>query len=130
MNEESKEERDQIRTHGVNSSDTYQRNQRRHRSISSEYKSPRPRRELRSKRAWRRRSESTEDRRSPDDRGNYGRMTIKSRLDPAGEPTDSPFVENIARTQFPDRFRMPTIEQYKENRDPKEHVHRFRNIMA
>ncbi|KAK0601186.1 hypothetical protein LWI29_022006 [Acer saccharum] len=25
---------------------------------------------------------------------------------------------------------MPTIEQYKENRDPKEHVHRFRNIMA
>ena len=88
-------------------------------------------------------------------------MTIKSRLDPAGEPTgqrdvtlqelsrkvsamarryghnvssddesDSPFVENIARTQFPERFRMPTIEQYKENRDPKEHVHRFRNIMA
>ncbi|KAK0581855.1 hypothetical protein LWI29_018810 [Acer saccharum] len=25
---------------------------------------------------------------------------------------------------------MPTIEQYKENRDPKEHVRRFRNIMA
>ncbi|KAK0584403.1 hypothetical protein LWI29_012726 [Acer saccharum] len=88
-------------------------------------------------------------------------MTIKSRLDPAGEPTgqrdvtlqelsrkvsamarrygrnvssddesDSPFIETIARTQFPDRFRMPTIEQYKENRDPKEHVRRFRNIMA
>ncbi|KAK0576289.1 hypothetical protein LWI29_014989 [Acer saccharum] len=88
-------------------------------------------------------------------------MTIKSRLDPAGEPTgqrdvtlqelsrkvsamarrygrnvssddelDSPFVENIARTQFPDRFRMPTIEQYKENRDLKEHVRQFRNIMA
>ncbi|KAK1583619.1 hypothetical protein Q3G72_025597 [Acer saccharum] len=39
------------------------------------------------KRAWRRRSESTKDRRSPDDRGNYERMTIKSRLDPAGELT-------------------------------------------
>ncbi|KAK1570704.1 hypothetical protein Q3G72_005980 [Acer saccharum] len=161
MNEESREERDQTRTHGVNSSDTYQRNQRRHRSISSEDKSSRPRRELRSKRAWRRRFESTEDQRSPDDRGNYRRMTIKSRLDPAGEPTgqqdvtlqelsrkvsamvrrygrnvssddesDSPFVETIARTQFPDIFRMPTIEQYKENKDPKEHVHRFHNVMA
>ncbi|KAK0604398.1 hypothetical protein LWI29_015270 [Acer saccharum] len=161
MNEESREERDQVRAHRVNSSDTYQRNRRRHRSISSEDKSPRPRRELRSKRTKRRRSESTEDRRSPDERGNHGRMTIKSRLDPAGEPTgqrdvtlqelsrkvsamarrygrnvssddesDSPFVEAIARTQFPDRFRMPTIEQYKENRDPKEHVRRFRNIMA
>ncbi|KAK0575777.1 hypothetical protein LWI29_006825 [Acer saccharum] len=53
MNEESREERDQVRTHGVNSSDTYQRNRRRHRSISSEDKSPRPRRELRSKRAKR-----------------------------------------------------------------------------
>ncbi|KAK0584960.1 hypothetical protein LWI29_021411 [Acer saccharum] len=132
------------------------RNRWRHRSISSEDKSPRPRRELRSKRTKRRRSESTEDRRSPDERGNHGRMTIKSRLDPAGEPTgqrdvtlqelsrkvsamarrygrnvssddesDSPFIETIARTQFPDRFRMPTIEQYKENRDPKEHVRRF-----
>ncbi|KAK0578274.1 hypothetical protein LWI29_007853 [Acer saccharum] len=161
MNEESREERDQVRTHGVNSSDTYQRNRRRHQSISSEDKSPRPRRELRSKRAKRRRSESTEDRRSPDERGNHGRMTIKSRLDLAGEPTgqrdvtlqelsrkvsamarrygrnvssddesDSPFIETIARTQFPDRFRMPTIEQYKENRDPKEHVRRFCNIMA
>ncbi|KAK0582824.1 hypothetical protein LWI29_029953 [Acer saccharum] len=87
MNEESREERDQARTHGVNSSDTYQRNRRRHRSISSEDKSPRPRRELRSKRARRRRSESIENRRSPVDRGNHGRMTIKSRLDPAGEPT-------------------------------------------
>ncbi|KAK1551909.1 hypothetical protein Q3G72_007085 [Acer saccharum] len=88
-------------------------------------------------------------------------MTIKSRLDPAGELTgqrdvtlqelsrkvsamawryghnissddesDSPFVEYIARTQFLDRFRMPTIEHYKENRDPKKHVHRFRNVMA
>ncbi|KAK0594730.1 hypothetical protein LWI29_017950 [Acer saccharum] len=161
INEESREVRDQVRTHGVNSSDTYQRNRRRHRSISSEDKSPRPRRELRSKRAKRRRSESTEDRRSPDERGNHGRMTIKRRLDPAGEPTgqrdvtlqklsrkvsamarrygrnvssddesDSPFIETIARTQFPERFRMPTIEQYKENRDPKEHVRRFRNIMA
>ncbi|KAK0586785.1 hypothetical protein LWI29_012265 [Acer saccharum] len=58
-----------------------------HHSISSEDKSPRPRRELQSKKARRRRSESTEDRRSPDDRGNYGRMIIKSRLDPVGEPT-------------------------------------------
>ncbi|KAK0593570.1 hypothetical protein LWI29_028900 [Acer saccharum] len=46
------------------------------------------------------------------------------------DESDSPFIETIARTQFPDRFRMPTIEQYKENRDPKEHVRRFRNIMA
>ncbi|KAK0574543.1 hypothetical protein LWI29_025229 [Acer saccharum] len=87
MNEESREERDQVRTHGVNSSETYQRNRRRHRSISSEDKSHRPRRELRSKRTKRRRSESTEDRRSLDERGNHVRMTIKSRLDPAGEPT-------------------------------------------
>ncbi|KAK1551617.1 hypothetical protein Q3G72_001401 [Acer saccharum] len=37
--------------------------------------------------AKRRRSESIEDRRSPDERGNHGGMTIKSRLDPVGEPT-------------------------------------------
>ncbi|KAK0608559.1 hypothetical protein LWI29_032537 [Acer saccharum] len=42
----------------------------------------------------------------------------------------SPFIESITRTQFPDRFRMPTIEQYKENKDPKKHICRFRNIMA
>ncbi|KAK0576105.1 hypothetical protein LWI29_011966 [Acer saccharum] len=46
------------------------------------------------------------------------------------DESDSPFIETIARTQFPDRFRMPTIEQYKENRDSKEHVRRFRNNMA
>ncbi|KAK0585937.1 hypothetical protein LWI29_036576 [Acer saccharum] len=46
MNEESREERDHARTHGVNSSDTYQRNRRRHRSISFEDKSSHPRREL------------------------------------------------------------------------------------
>ncbi|KAK1562210.1 hypothetical protein Q3G72_008181 [Acer saccharum] len=88
-------------------------------------------------------------------------MTIKSRLDPKGEPTgqwdvtlqelsrkvsamarryghnissndesNSPFIDHIVRTQFPERFRIPTIEQYKENRDPKEHVRRFRNVMA
>ncbi|KAK0584637.1 hypothetical protein LWI29_016457 [Acer saccharum] len=134
MNEESREERDQVRAHRVNSSDTYQRNRRRHRSISSEDKSPRPRRELRSKRTKRRRSESTEDRRSPDERGNHGRMTIKSRLDPAGEPTGQRDVtlQELSRkvSAMARRFRMPTIEQYKENRDPKEHVRRFRNIMA
>ncbi|KAK0585637.1 hypothetical protein LWI29_031668 [Acer saccharum] len=158
------EGRDQGRIHGVNSNDTYQRSRRIHCPISSEDKSPRPRKELRSKRAQRRRSKSTEDQRtgrSPGDRGDYGRMTIKSRLDPVGEPTgqrdvtlqellrkvsamarrysrnvssddesDSPFVEHIACTQFSDRFRMPTNEQYKENRDPKEHVCRFCNVMA
>ena len=43
---------------------------------------------------------------------------------------DNPFIDHIARTQFPERFRMPTIEQYKENRDPKEHVRRFHNVMV
>ena len=91
----------------------------------------------------------------------YQRMTIKSRLDPEGEPTgqrnvtlqelskrvssmtqryghnilsndesDNPFSNRIARTVFPERFKMPTIEQYKENKDPKEHVRRFRNVMT
>ena len=43
---------------------------------------------------------------------------------------DNPFIDHVARTQFSERFRMPTIEQYKENRDPKEHVSRFCNVMA
>ena len=34
MNEESMEGQDQVRTHGVNSSDTYQRNRHKHCSIS------------------------------------------------------------------------------------------------
>ena len=46
------------------------------------------------------------------------------------EESDNPFSDRIARTVFPERFRMPTIEQYKENRDPKEHVRRFRNVMT
>ncbi|KAK4839073.1 hypothetical protein QYF36_018868 [Acer negundo] len=46
------------------------------------------------------------------------------------EESDNLFVEQIAHTQFPKRFRMPAIEQYKETRDSKEHVRRFRNIMA
>ncbi|KAK4855855.1 hypothetical protein QYF36_011744 [Acer negundo] len=46
------------------------------------------------------------------------------------EESDNPFVEQIAHTQFPERFKMPTIKQYKETRDLKEHVRRFRNIMA
>ncbi|KAK0607243.1 hypothetical protein LWI29_012044 [Acer saccharum] len=64
LNEESLEGRDHGRIHGINLNDTYQRSRRRHRSISSEDKSPRPRRELRSKRAQRRRSESTDDKRT------------------------------------------------------------------
>ena len=40
---------------------------------------------------------------------------------------DNPFIDQIAHTQFLERFRMPTIAQYKENRDPKEHVRRFHN---
>ena len=48
----------------------------------------------------------------------------------SNDESDNPFIDHIAHTRFPDRFRMPTIEQYKENRDPKEHVRRFRNVMA
>ncbi|KAK0592219.1 hypothetical protein LWI29_015282 [Acer saccharum] len=48
----------------------------------------------------------------------------------SNDESNNPFIDHIARTQFPDRFRMPTIEQYKENRDLKEHVRRFRNVMA
>ena len=46
------------------------------------------------------------------------------------DESDNPFVDHIAHTRFLERFRMPTIKQYKENRDPKEHVRRFRNVMA
>ena len=46
------------------------------------------------------------------------------------DETDNPFVDHIAHTRFLERFRMPTIEQYKERKDLKEHVHRFRNVMA
>ncbi|KAK1564739.1 hypothetical protein Q3G72_010378 [Acer saccharum] len=46
------------------------------------------------------------------------------------DESDNPFIDQIAYTQFPERFRMPTIEQYKENKDPKEHVRRFYNVMA
>ena len=46
------------------------------------------------------------------------------------DESDSPFIDHIAHTKFLERFKMPTIEQYKESRDPKEHVRRFHNIMA
>ena len=38
------------------------------------------------------------------------------------DESDNPFIDHIARTQFPERLRMPTIERYKENRELKEHV--------
>ena len=47
-----------------------------------------------------------------------------------GDESENPFVDQIAHTQFPERFKMPTTEQYKNTRDPKEHVRRFRNVMA
>ncbi|KAK1591094.1 hypothetical protein Q3G72_002239 [Acer saccharum] len=48
----------------------------------------------------------------------------------SNDESENPFSDQIARTLFLERFRMLTIEQYKENRDPKEHVRRFRNVMT
>ncbi|KAK0602823.1 hypothetical protein LWI29_037329 [Acer saccharum] len=48
----------------------------------------------------------------------------------SNDELDNPFIDQIAHTRFPERFKKSTIEQYKENRDPKEHVRRFRNVVA
>ena len=45
------------------------------------------------------------------------------------DESDNPFSDQIARTLFLEKFRMPTIKQYKDNRDHKEHVRRFRSVM-
>ncbi|KAK3204484.1 hypothetical protein Dsin_018530 [Dipteronia sinensis] len=59
-------------------------------------------------------------------------QTIKIRVETSGkdDESDIPFVDQFMHTQFPERFRMLTIEQYKETRDPKEYIRRFRNVMV
>ena len=86
-NEESLEERDHGRAREITAEGTHQRGRRRHRSPSYDSKSPQPKRGMRLKKVRQQRSESAEDQRADKGLDSYGRITVKSRLDSAGEPT-------------------------------------------
>ncbi|KAK3188945.1 hypothetical protein Dsin_028506 [Dipteronia sinensis] len=54
----------------------------------------------------------------------YGRNELSD------DESGSPFTNRILRTPFPERFRMPHVEQFKKDTDPKEHVRRYKSAMA
>ncbi|KAK1554477.1 hypothetical protein Q3G72_012781 [Acer saccharum] len=49
----------------------------------------------------------------------YGRNKLSD------DESSSPFTNGILRMPFPERFRMPHVEQFKKDTDPKEHVRRL-----
>ncbi|KAK1568899.1 hypothetical protein Q3G72_030193 [Acer saccharum] len=54
----------------------------------------------------------------------YGRNELSD------DESGSPFTNGVLRMPFPERFRMPHIELFKKDTDPKEHVRRYRSAMA
>ena len=48
----------------------------------------------------------------------------------SNDESDSPFTNDILQMPFPKRFRMPHVEQFKKDTDPKEHVRRYKSAMA
>ncbi|KAK0597251.1 hypothetical protein LWI29_023370 [Acer saccharum] len=54
----------------------------------------------------------------------YGRNELSD------DESGSPFTNGVLRMPFPERFRMPPVELFKKDTDPKEHVRRYRSAMA
>ncbi|KAK1563835.1 hypothetical protein Q3G72_033545 [Acer saccharum] len=54
----------------------------------------------------------------------YGRNELSD------DESESPFTNEVLRTPFPERFRMPHLKQFKKDTDPKEHVRRYKSAMA
>ena len=54
----------------------------------------------------------------------YGRNELSD------DESGSPFTNGVLRMPFPERFRMPPVELFKKDTDPKEHVQRYRSAMA
>ncbi|KAK0579183.1 hypothetical protein LWI29_022333 [Acer saccharum] len=54
----------------------------------------------------------------------YGRNELSD------DESRSPFTNGVLRMPFPERYRMPHIELFKKDTDPKEHVRRYRSAMA
>ena len=54
----------------------------------------------------------------------YGRNELSD------DELGSPFANEVLRMPFPERFRMPHVEQFKKDTDPKEHVRRYKSAMA
>ena len=54
----------------------------------------------------------------------YGRNEL---LD---DESGSPFTNGILRMPFLERFRMPHVEQFEKDTDPKKHVRRYKSAMA
>ena len=46
------------------------------------------------------------------------------------EESGSPFTNGVHRMLFLERFRMPHMEQFKKDTDPKEHIRRYKSAMA
>ncbi|KAK1576216.1 hypothetical protein Q3G72_011959 [Acer saccharum] len=53
------------------------------------------------------------------DIGRYGRNELSD------DESGSPFTNGVLRMPFPERFRMPPVELFKKDTDPKEHVRRL-----
>ncbi|KAK0600747.1 hypothetical protein LWI29_018038 [Acer saccharum] len=54
----------------------------------------------------------------------YGRNELSD------DESRSPFTNGVLRMTFLERFRMPHIELFKKDTNPKEHVRRYRSAMA
>ena len=54
----------------------------------------------------------------------YGRNELSD------DESGCPFTNGVLRMSFPERFRMPHVEQFKKDTNPKEHVRRYRSAMA
>ncbi|KAK1575904.1 hypothetical protein Q3G72_009385 [Acer saccharum] len=54
----------------------------------------------------------------------YGRNELSD------DESGSPFTNGVLRMPFPERVRMPHIELFKKDTDPKEHVRRYMSAMA
>ena len=48
----------------------------------------------------------------------------------SNDESSSPFTNGVLRMPFLERFRMPHVEQFKKEMDPKEHVRRYKSVMA
>ncbi|KAK1578211.1 hypothetical protein Q3G72_028517 [Acer saccharum] len=46
------------------------------------------------------------------------------------DKSGSPFTNGVLRMPLSKRFKMPHVEQFKKDTDPKEHVRRYKSAMA
>ena len=54
---------------------------------------------------------------------------VSSDLDDLIHRTNSPFIMTVNAFPLPQKFRMPQVENYDENKDPLDHLESFKTLM-